>query len=80
MQHLLAAEPRQHEIEHDEMIGLGAQELVGLLAVTDRVDRIAELAQPTDDHVGEILRVLDDQDAHCRASPDLATRALARRA
>jgi hypothetical protein len=64
LQHLDAVQPRQAEIEDEQVELLGEQRRVGIGAVGDVIDRIARLAQRAHEPVGNDAVVFGEQDMH----------------
>ena len=62
VEHRLAAQPGQHEIEHDEVDAVGLDGLDRGPAVTDDGDRVAVALQVEAQQLAKARLVLDDQD------------------
>ncbi len=63
-QHLAAVEIGQAEIEDDEVVALGAERGVGVLAARHELDGVALAAERGGDVVAQGRVVLDDEQAH----------------
>ena len=63
-QHLESVEPRQAEIENDEIVILGEQHVIGLVAAGDAIDRVVRLVQGAGEAIGQDRVVFDDENAH----------------
>jgi len=65
-QHLEAIEAGQRQVEDRQVVALGAQGLVGVVAAAEHVQHEAGLTQRARDPFGEFGVVLDQQQAHRR--------------
>ena len=61
-----AVEPRQHQVEHDQVERLRARVAQRLVAVADRDGRQPLEPQVQRDEVADVRLVLDDEDARAR--------------
>lgn len=62
-----AVEPRQHDVEDDDVVRVVLGVPQALDAIAGRVDRVADVAQPARERLPQRPVVLDDQQAHARS-------------
>ena len=67
--HVEPRDPREHDVEHDEIEVLGGETLERRLALADDRGVVPLELEVVRQCLGEMLFVLDDQNATCHGSP-----------